>query len=61
MAPKIGSFLVIGLGTAVAAGVLAALAHTELGLSPLLVRRAALVCSGLLVIGLYSDRFGRRK
>lgn len=51
----------IGLGAAVAAGVLAALAHTELGLSPLLVRRAALVCSGLLVIGLYSDRFGRRK
>jgi len=60
MTPKIRSFLVIGLGAAVAAAVLAALAHTELGLSPLVIRRAALVCSGLLVIGLYSDRFGRR-
>jgi hypothetical protein len=52
---------VIGLGAAVAAGVLAALAHSELGLSPLVIRRAALVCSGLLVIGLCSDRVGRRK
>jgi hypothetical protein len=57
----IGSFLMIGLGAAVAAGVLAALAHTELGLSPFVIRRAALICSGLLVIGLYSGRFGGRK
>lgn len=49
----------IGLGAAVAAGLLAALAHAEFGLSPYVIRRAALVCSGLLVIGLYSDRFGR--
>jgi hypothetical protein len=62
MTPKIiGSFLVTALAAAVMAGVLAALAHTELGLSPSAIRRAALLCSGILVIGLYSDRFGRRK
>ena len=49
----------VALGAAVAAGVLAVLAHTELGLSPLVIRRTALLCSGILVIGLYSDRFGR--
>jgi hypothetical protein len=62
MPPKIiGSFLVIVFAAAVAAGVLAVLAHTELGLSPSAIRRTALLCSGILVIGLYSDRFGRRK
>jgi hypothetical protein len=62
MTPKIiGSYLVIVFAAAVAAGALAALAHTELGFSPSLIRRTALLCSGLLVIGLYSDRFGRRK
>jgi hypothetical protein len=60
MTSKIGSLVAIALGAAVAAGVLAALAHTELGLPPSVIRRAALVLSGLLVIGLYSDRFGRR-
>jgi hypothetical protein len=55
------SFLVVVLGAAVTAGMLAALAHTELGLSPSVIRDAALVCSGVLVIGLYADRFGGRK
>jgi hypothetical protein len=61
MARKIGSLVVMGLGPAVMAGVLAAVVHTELGVSPWVVRRTALVCFGLLVIGLYSDRFGGRK
>ena len=60
--PRIIRSLVIVLAAAaVTAGVLAALAHTELGLSPSVIRRTALLGSGLLVIGLYSDRFGRRK
>ena len=60
MAPKI-RFLVLGLGAAGIAGVLAGIAHTEFGLSPSVIRRAALICSGLLVLGLYSDRFGDLK
>jgi hypothetical protein len=60
MVSRIRAALVIGLGAAVAAGALAAFAHTELGLSPSVIRRVALACSGLLVIGLYSDLFGRR-
>lgn len=42
------------------AGLLAALAHHELGLSPYAIRRAALLGSGLLGIGFFSHRFGRR-
>ncbi len=42
------------------AGLLAALAHHELGLSPSAIRRAALLGSGLLGIGFFSHRFGRR-
>ena len=59
MTSKIGSFVMVALGAAVAAGVLAVLSHTELGLSPLVIRRTALLCSEILVIGLYSDQFGR--
>jgi hypothetical protein len=51
----------MGSGAALVAGILAALAHVEFGMSPWVIRRAALVCFGLLVIGLYSDRFGGRK
>jgi hypothetical protein len=61
MARKIGSIVAIGLSAAGMAGVLATLVHTHLGLSPSIIRGAALVCSGLLVIGLYSDRFGGLK
>jgi hypothetical protein len=50
MLPKIiGSFLVTVLAAAAVAGILAALAHTELGLSPSVIRRTALLCSGILV------------
>ena len=43
----------------VAAGLLADIAHSELGLSPLLIRKAALLTSGMLGIALFSQRFGR--
>lgn len=51
-------YLVVAGAAAVA---LAKLTHTELGLSPTLIRDAALLCSGMLCIGLYSSRFGGRK
>ncbi len=53
-------FFFLGVAGAVAIAV-AVLTHNELGLSPMLIRKAALICSGLLGIGLYSDRLGRRK
>jgi hypothetical protein len=46
---------------AAAAGVLAKFTHNELGLSLPLIRDAALLCSGVLGIGLYSGRLGGRK
>jgi len=58
---KISGFLFVVGAAAVAAGVLAKFAHGELGLSPLVIREAALLCSGILGIGLYSNRFGGRK
>jgi hypothetical protein len=51
------AFLIVA---AVVAAALAALTHDELGLSPLLIRKAALLSSGMLCIGLYSSRFGNR-
>ena len=52
------AFLIVA--AVVAAAALAALTHNELGLSPLLIRKAALLSSGMLCIGLYSSRFGNR-
>jgi hypothetical protein len=43
----------------VAAGLIADIAHSELGLSPLVIRKAALLASGMLGIALYSQRFGK--
>jgi hypothetical protein len=50
----------LGVAGAVAVA-LGTITHNELGLSPTFVRDAALLCSGVLGIGLYSDRFGGRK
>jgi hypothetical protein len=60
MAKNIHLLLVAGAASAAAAA-LAKFTHNELGLSPTLIRDAALLCSGMLGIGLYSDRFGGRK
>jgi hypothetical protein len=60
MPKKIDLLLVVGAAAA-AAAVLAKFTHNELGLSPTAIRDAALLCSGVLGIGLYSDRFGGRK
>ena len=57
MARGFGFLVVAGA----AAAALAKLTHNELGLSPTLIRDAALLCSGMLCIGLYSSRFGGRK
>lgn len=58
MMAKIFGILVVAGAAALA---LAELTHYELGLSPTLIRNAALLCSGMLCIGLYSNRFGRRE
>jgi hypothetical protein len=57
MAKIFGIFLVAGA----AAVALAEFTHNELGLSPMLIRHAALLCSGVLCGALYSNRFGRRE
>ena len=58
---KIYGFL-LGVGAAAAAaGALAIFTHAELGLSPNVIRDAALLCSGMVGIGLYSNRFGGRE
>ncbi len=57
---KVAFAVAVGVAALIAAGLLAALAHDELGFSPYAVRRAALVGSGLLGIGFFSNRFGRR-
>jgi hypothetical protein len=58
MMARIFGFLLISGAAAVA---LAKFTHNELGLSPALIRDAALLCSGMLCIGLYSGRFGGRE
>jgi hypothetical protein len=58
MMAKIFGILVVAGAAAIA---LAEFTHNELGLSPTLIRHAALLCSGMLCIGLYSNRFGRRE
>jgi hypothetical protein len=58
---KVLDFLLIAGAAAMAAVVLAKFTHNELGLSPSLIREAALLCSGALGIGLYSGRLGGRK
>jgi hypothetical protein len=57
---KLLDLLLVAGAAAVAAGLLAKYTHNELGLSPSLIRDAALLCSGMLGIGLYSGRFGGR-
>jgi hypothetical protein len=54
------NLLLIAGATVAAAAVLAIFTHNELGLSPTVIRDAALLCSAMLGIGLYSDRFGGR-
>jgi hypothetical protein len=58
---KIAVVLVFAGTAVIAARLLANFAHNDLGLTPLVIREAALLCSGALCLGLYSDRFGRRK
>jgi hypothetical protein len=58
---KVANFLILFAVAVVAAKLLATIAVADLGLSPNDIREAALLCSGFLGIGLYSDRFGRRK
>jgi hypothetical protein len=58
---KILDFLLVAGAAAIAAVVLAKFTHNELGLSPSLVREAALICSGMLGVGLFSSRYGGRK
>ena len=58
---KVVSFLIFFGVAAVAAKLLATIAIADLGLSPNAIREAVFLCSGFLGIGLYSDRFGRRK
>jgi hypothetical protein len=53
-------FVFLGIAGAVAIA-LATITHNEFGLSPTLIRNTALLCSGMLGIGLYSGRFGGRK
>lgn len=52
--------LFVGFAGAVAIA-LAIVMHGELELPPALIRSTALLCSGILAIALYSDRFGGRK
>jgi hypothetical protein len=58
MMAKIFGILVVAGAAAVA---LAEFTHNELGLSPTLIRDAALLGSGVLCGALYSNRFGRRE
>jgi hypothetical protein len=61
MAKNLNLLLIAGAAAAVLAAGIARFTHNELGVSPAVIRDAALLCSGMLGIGLYSDRFGRRK
>ena len=58
MMAKIFGILVVAGAAAVA---VAEFMHNELGLSPTLIRHAALLCSGVLCGALYSNQFGRRE
>jgi hypothetical protein len=58
---KIAVVLVFAGTAVIIAGLLANFAHNDLGLTPSVIREAALLCSGALCLGLYSGRFGRRK
>jgi hypothetical protein len=58
---RILDVLFVAGAAAAAAGALAKFTHSELGLSPTIIRDAALLCSGMLGIGLYSGRFGGKK
>jgi hypothetical protein len=58
---KIAYYLIFVGAAVIAADLLANFAHNELGLSRYAIREAALVCSGVLGIGLYSHRLGKRK
>jgi hypothetical protein len=58
MMAKIFGVFVVARAAAVA---LTEFTHNELGLSPMLIRHAALLCSGVLCGALYSNRFGRRE
>ena len=58
---KIGAILVLVGATVIIAELLARFAYEELGLTPSFIREAALLCSGAICLGLFSDRFGRRK
>jgi hypothetical protein len=58
---RILDVLLIAAAAVAAAGALAKFTNNELGLSPSDIRDAALLCSGMLGIGLYSNRLGGRK
>jgi hypothetical protein len=58
---KFGAVLVFVGATVIVAERLALFAHDELGLTRSFIREAALLCSVAICLGLFSDRFGRRK
>jgi hypothetical protein len=58
---RILNVLLVAGAAAAAAGALAKFTHSELGLSPMVIRDAALLCSGMLGMGLYSGRLGGKK
>ena len=58
---KVGVVLVFVGAAVIAADLLANFAHNELGLTRSFIGSAALLCSGVLCLGLWSDRFGIRK
>jgi hypothetical protein len=58
---RILNVLLVAGAAAAAAGALAKFTHSELGLSPTVIRDAALLCSGMLGVGLFSCRFGGPK